>query len=90
MPIFKAKQGPILSRGRLLHFLESAVLVAIGGAIWHYEGVAWVTLAVIVLGFGWELSNRWTKGWHQFADYLDFVAFVIGAVASGLGWIFLS
>ncbi len=59
----------------------------IGGLIWGYEGIAWISFAVIVLGFGWELSNRWTRGWHQFADYIDFVAFVAGAVGTGILWV---
>lgn len=87
MPIFHPKGKPILRWSRLLHFLEAALAVSIGGAIWGYEGIAWVSFAVIVLGFLWELSNRWTKGFHRFADYLDFSAFVLGAILTGVLWI---
>ena len=87
MPIFKPKNKPILRWGRVLHFLLAATITAYGGHLWGYSGSAWTGVAAIIGGLGWELSNRFVgKGWHPYADALDFWAFVAGALMAGVGW----
>lgn len=85
--IFKPKGRPILRWSRVCHFLLAATVTAYGGHLWGYEGSALSGGGMILVGFGWELWNRFSgKGPHPYADYLDFLAFVAGAVVSGLGF----
>ena len=67
--------------------LVAATITAYGGHLWGYEGSAWACFGVIVLGFGWEISNKFMKGWHPFADALDFLAFAIGAITTCLMYV---
>ncbi len=87
MPIFKPKNKPILRWSRILHFLLAATLTAYGGHLWNYSGSVWTGAGTIAGGLAWELSNRFVgKGWHPYADALDFWAFVAGALMAGVGW----
>lgn len=89
MPIFKPKKGPILRWSRGLHLLEAAAITTAGGLLWGEQGAAYAGAASIIGGFGWEVSNRFTGGYHPFGDGWDFLAFVAGAfVGAGVQAIF--
>lgn len=90
MPIFRPKSGSIWKWNRLLHFLFAATITACGGHLWGYSGAVWCGFGSIVIGFLWELSNRFIgRGWHPYADSLDFWAFVLGAFMAGVSWTIL-
>ncbi len=93
MPIFAPKGKPLLRWGRLVHLLLAATATACGAHLWSDTGAACVGFGSIVLGFAWELGNRFLhvpKWEHAFADGLDFWAFVLGAAISGIGWVLYS
>jgi len=88
MPIFKPKQKPFWQWSRVVHFLLALTATAYGGHLYGYSGSVWTGIAVIGTGLAWELSNRFLgKGYHPFADALDFWAFVAGALFGGVGWL---
>lgn len=85
MPIFKPKSGPVLSLSRIVHCLLAATITAYGGHLWGYNGSALAAGGIIIAGFGWEVSNRYMRGFHPFGDVIDFWAFVVGAgIGNGL------
>ena len=87
--IFNPKGKPLLRWGRLIHFLLAATATAYGGHLWKDDGAAFIGFGAIVLGFAWELGNRFLhvpKWRHAFADGLDFWAVVLGAAVSGITW----
>lgn len=88
--IFKAKDGPILTSGRLLHFGESATAVLLGAILGvvtgndPYQGAAVAFSIVIVIAVVWEWMTpilapkfRWR---HPWGDLVDLVAFVLGGL----------
>ena len=90
MPIFKPKERPFWQWSRLVHFLVAALITALGGNGYGYEGAVCAGFGSIATGFGWEVSNRYTKGWHMYGDALDFWAFVAGALVVGVGYVIQS
>jgi hypothetical protein len=89
-PIFKPKQGPVLKWSRVVHFLVAATACGYGGHLLGYGGSIWSGIGTIALGLGWEVSNKFMPGTHQYGDALDFWAFVAGALVSGVGYNLLS
>lgn len=87
--IFKRKPGPLLRWSRLLHASVAFGVTVAGSHFWGDTGCAFSGAGAIVGGFGWEIANRFTGGWHPFGDVVDFFAFVIGALVAGLLWIVL-
>lgn len=87
MAIFKPKSGAIFQWSRFVHFCLALTVTSYGGHLWGYEGSVFAALGAIVGGFGWEVSNRFTGGYHPFGDAIDWWAFVLGAVAGGVGWL---
>lgn len=87
MTIFKPKKGSIWQKSRVAHLLLAATLTWYGGHEWGYQGSILTGLGAILMGFGWEVSNRFTKGVHPYGDALDFWAFVVGAALSGIYWV---
>jgi hypothetical protein len=85
MKIFQPKKGPILRLGRFAHLLWGMLAPVLGALNWGYGGSIVGGIGIIVIGFLWEISNRFTGGWHPFGDALDFWSFVIGATLSGVG-----
>jgi len=90
MPIFKPKKGPVFKWSRLLHFMLAALITAYGGHLWGYEGSVFAGIGSILMGFSWELYNKFKgRGSHPYGDALDFWSFVLGAVTAGIGWLIL-
>lgn len=85
MPIFKPKVGPVFSRSRLWHFALASALTAGGGHFWGYEGAVFGGAGIIVIGFAWEVLNRWLPGYHPYGDAIDFYSFVVGALIANIG-----
>lgn len=83
MPIFKLKKGPILRWSRAIHFGIAVAATQAGGMIWGDSGYAYGAAAAVVGGLAWEVSNRYTKGYHQYGDMWDWLAFVAGGLTVG-------
>lgn len=91
MKIFKPKAGPVWRWSRFVHLLLAATVTAYGGHLWGYQGAVWMGVGMIVIGLGWEITNKLSGvGPHPYADALDFWAFVLGAALSGVGWTILA
>jgi hypothetical protein len=88
--IFKPKRGSILQFSRIIHFLEAALATSLAGHLWNYQGAAIGGFSVIVMGFLWEVGNKYfIPGNHRFGDAIDFWAFVSGALTAGMVYIVL-
>lgn len=71
-----------MSWSRFVHLSLSSTVTAYAAHLKGYEGAVIVCFSMIVVGFGWEVSNRYVPGWHPYGDALDFVSFVIGAAGT--------
>lgn len=60
-------------------------LTAGGGHFFGYEGAAFAGGGIIVLGFSWEILNRYLPGYHPYGDIVDFYSFVVGALIANVG-----
>uniref|UniRef100_A0A6M3JCF5 Uncharacterized protein n=1 Tax=viral metagenome TaxID=1070528 RepID=A0A6M3JCF5_9ZZZZ len=83
MPIFKLKPGPIIRPSRILHFTEGAVAATAGLILGGDHGMTIGGVAVVIGGMGWEVSNRFMPGEHQYADMWDWLFFVAGPLVVG-------
>lgn len=87
MPIFKPKDKPILRGSRFLHFAETLFAVLLAGHLFGYTGMVWVGGACPLLGFLWEVCNKWMPGDHRFGDAWDYWFFVAGALVGGVAYL---
>lgn len=54
-----------------------------------YEASVYSGIGMIVVGFGWEVANRWMPGYHPFGDAIDFYAFSLGATIAGIATVLM-
>lgn len=88
MTIWHPKKNHVLTRGRAAHAAFGAALPVAGHWIGGYDGGSWGLVAALFLGIAWEVSSpilgrilRWE---HPYADRVDLLAFVAGAMAGAI------
>lgn len=92
MPLFKPKQVPILTVGRLKHFIFGVAVVLVAGH-WGTLGVLFGVAAVAAFGLGWELltatiNRAFSLGWkHPYGDLIDFLSYLAGAALVFIPWL---
>lgn len=83
MSFWKPKPGPLVTIGRLSHFVIACVVPISACGAWGYEGLGLGLAIVLTVAVWWELGSRW-MGWpHPWGDVIDLLAFVAGALAGG-------
>lgn len=95
MQIYRPKKGPVLTHGRLQHFLFGLVIVfgtGIGGYVAGAPSLMhiaqWGLVFVFFFGLLWEgltpIISRFTKWTHPFADSWDFFAYFAGGIVAAM------
>ncbi len=98
--IFKRKDVPLVTKGRILHAVFGAAVVMLLGLATHFfswgtfgQGAQWGMVVAFLYGMTWEfmtpvMAKIFNWG-HPFGDFIDLMAYWFGSVATAVPLIYL-
>ncbi len=94
MSLWRAKRGPVFTRGRAVHAIVGWGTVLGFGLVGHlvyndlYGATSFGWAVVVAVGIGWELAtpiiSKFTNWKHPFGDAIDMLAYTAGATVGAL------
>ena len=82
-PWWRPKPGPVITAGRLIHFILLLILTELAGGLWGYAGIGWSGLALLGI-WAWEAASPMLPWQHPYGSVVALLAGVLGWCAGAI------